>query len=509
MSLDKIVEGDTGWQSWQSFLDDFFAERSLIIAANRGPVTFQTHSDGSRTFDRGSGGLVTALLGLTRHVDATWIACARTDADADWEEGKISLMDLASDINVQFLAPEESAYEKYYNVIANPLIWFLQHGMWDIPRQPIIDLKTWKAWEEGYVTINQLFADAIVAETKASKKKPLVMLQDYHLYLTARLVRNQLPPAERPTMLHFVHIPWPGPDYWAILPQAMRNAVLEGLLGADLIGFQTDNDALNFARTCREYLSRVGVKYREGRIWYRNHVTYTKAFPIAIDVHALRNVAQSALVQAERQAIDDIVGDKQLILRIERSEPSKNILRGFEAYGELLALHPELHEKVVFLAILVPSRMDLDEYKWYLGEVMAAIGRINAEYGSGSWEPVRALMGENYHRAVAAMKRYDVLLVNSIVDGMNLVAKEGPILNERAGRLVLSERTGAREQLESAAIVISPYDVYATSRALHQALTMPADECHRRAAKLCQLIEQEDIGWWIQQQLQAVEHLNL
>ena len=497
------------WQEWQSFLDNFFADRSLIIAANRGPVTFQTHNDGSRTFDRGSGGLVTALLGLTRHVNATWIACARTDEDVKWEEGKISLIDKTSAVKIQFLAPEQSAYEGYYNKIANPLLWFIQHGMWDVPRQPIIDRTTWAAWEDGYVAINQLFADAIVAETRASKQKPLVMLQDYHLYLTARMVRNQLPPSERPSILHFVHIPWPGPDYWAILPHAMRHAVLEGLLGADLIGFQTDSDALNFARTCRQYLSRVGIKYREGRIWYRNKVTYAKAFPISIDIQALRNAAQSDEVHAERQAINDIIGEKQLILRIERIEPSKNILRGFEAYGELLELHPELREKVVFLAILVPSRMDLDEYQWYLGEVMAAIGRINAEYGTGSWEPVRALVGENYPRAIAAMQRYDVLLVNSIADGMNLVAKEGPILNERHGRLILSERTGAREQLESAAIVISPYDVYATSRALHTALTMPKSECRAHADKLCHLVEQEDIVWWMQQQLQTVSQRNL
>lgn len=506
MSPEKEVDNGP---EWPTFLDEFFAKRSLIIAANRGPVTFQTHDDGSRTFDRGSGGLVTALLGLTRHVAATWIACARTDADTLWEEGKINLTGPASSVHIQFLTPEPAAYEGYYHVIANPLLWFLQHSMWDVPRQPIIDRATWSAWEDGYTAINQLYANAIVAETLKSRQKPLIMLQDYHLYLTPRMVRSQMRPMERPSILHFVHIPWPGPDYWSILPHAMRHAILEGILGANLIGFQTEGDVLNFVRTCQQYLSRVGVKYREGRIWYRNHVTYARAFPIAIDVNALRRVAKSAAVRAEREAIEEIVGDKKLILRIERIEPSKNILRGFEAYGELLELHPELHEKVIFLAILVPSRMQLDEYKWYLGEVMAIIGRINAQHGSGTWEPIRALVGENYERAVAAMQRYDVLLVNSIADGMNLVAKEGPIVNECAGRLILSERTGAREQLESAALVISPCDVYATSKALYRALTMPEDECSERANMLRQLVEQEDIKWWMQQQLQTVSQLDL
>lgn len=506
MSIEKQADAAQGWQAFQ---DAFFANRSLIIAANRGPISFQTHDDGSRTFNRGSGGLVTALLGLTRHVDATWIACARTDADVQWEEGKITLTDLASSVHIQFLAPEQSAYEGYYHVIANPLLWFLQHSMWDVPRQPIINRATWAAWEEGYVAINKLYAEAIVAETVKSTKKPLVMIQDYHLYLTPRIVRSQMHPKERPSILHFVHIPWPGPDYWSILPHAMRQAILEGLLGADLIGFQTGSDVLNFARTCQHYLSRVGVKYREGRIWYRNHVTHTRAFPITIDVQALRQVAESAEVRAERQAINEIVGHKKLILRIERIEPSKNILRGFEAFGELLELHPELCEKVVFLAILVPSRMQLDEYKEYLDEVMAVIGRVNAHSGTGSWEPIRALVGENYHRAVAAMQRYDVLLVNSIADGMNLVAKEGPIVNQHEGRLILSERTGAREQLESAAIVISPCDVYATSQALYQALTMPESECYARANRLQQLVEQEDIRWWMQQQLKTVSQFGL
>lgn len=494
---------------WGAFQDAFFADRSLIIAANRGPVTFQTRDDGSRTFDRGSGGLVTALLGLTRHVEATWIACARTATDAQWEEGKITLPQEAGAMHVQFLAPDADAYEGYYNRIANPLLWFLQHSMWDVPRRPIIDSATWQAWEHGYKAINKLYADAIVAETRAAAHKPLVMLQDYHLYLTPRMVRSALRPQERPSILHFIHIPWPGPDYWSILPPKMLHAILEGLLGADLVGFQTNDDALNFARTCQRYLQRVGVKYREGRIWYRNHVTYARAFPIAIDAKALRDVSDSAEVQAARRTIDAIVGDKQLILRIERIEPSKNILRGFDAFGELLREHPDLHEKVMFLAILVPSRMELDEYKWYFGEVMASMGRVNAAWGTSEWEPVRVLIGENYQRAVAAMQRYDVLLVNSIADGMNLVAKEGPLVNERNGRLVLSNRTGARQQLESAALVISPCDVYATHRALYEALTMPPEECQARAEALRRKVADEDIVWWMQQQLETIAQLGL
>ncbi len=499
----------TSTENSRKLCQDFFTDRSLIIAANRGPVMFQTAEDGSRTFTRGSGGLVTALVGLARQVNATWIGCARTEEDAEWERGDVSLWKSRETLSVQLLSPDPKAYEGYYNVIANPLLWFLQHSMWDIPRKPVIDRSTWAAWSGGYVAINQLFADAIAEQSKTLAKRPLVMMHDYHLYLTPRMVRMQLRPSERPALTHFVHIPWPGPDYWSILPPQMRNAILEGLLGADLVGFQTHDDVLNFIRTCQQYLERVGAKYKLQRVWYRNHATHVRAFPISIDVQGLRRVARSEEVARLRKEIEEQLDGRQLILRIERIEPSKNIIRGFQAFEEMLITYPEYKERVLFLAILVPSRMDLGEYRDYLEEVMAAVGRINAAHATGAWEPVRVLVGEKYERAVAAMQCHDVLLVNSIADGMNLVAKEGPVVNRRDGQLVLSERTGAREQLESAAIVISPCDISATAVALHRALTMSKSERRKRARELRQLVEKEDVYWWLCRQIETVEQLGL
>ena len=493
----------------QKHCEEFFSDRSLIIAANRGPVMFQTAEDGSRTFTRGSGGLVTALVGLARQIESTWIGCARTEEDMDWERGDIALWKGRETLCVQLLSPDQEAYEGYYNVIANPLLWFLQHSMWDVPRKPVIDRSTWAAWSEGYVAINRLFANAIVEQAKTKSKRPLVMLHDYHLYLTPRLVRSQMRPSERPTLSHFVHIPWPGPDYWSILPPVMRTAILEGLLGADILGFQTQSDVLNFIRTCQHYLTRVGAKYKAQRVWYRNHATHVRAFPISIDVKGLRRVARSKEVGELRTEIEEMIGERQLILRVERIEPSKNIIRGFQAFEEMLITYPEYIEKVMFLAILVPSRLDLGEYRHYLEEVMATVGHINATYATGTWEPIRLLVGEKYERAVAAMQCYDVLLVNSIADGMNLVAKEGPIVNKRNGQLVLSERTGAREQLESAALVISPCDISATAVALHKTLTMSKSERRERAHELRRLVEQEDVYWWLCRQIETAEQLGL
>jgi trehalose 6-phosphate synthase len=487
----------------------FFADRALIIAANRAPVSFDRAEDGTLQSQRGGGGLVTALAGLCRYTDATWIGCAQTETDAELGTADVSFWDDESSIRVRFLAPDPEAYERYYNVIANPLLWFLQHSMWDVPRAPLIDRTTWLAWQEGYVAVNQLFAQAIAAQVRAMGRPTLVMLQDYHLYLTARFLREEMERRERPTLLHFIHIPWPGPEYWRILPRTMRQAILDGLCALDVLGFQTNEDGLNFIRTCESHLPRAVVHYRRGRIWYRNHVTYVRDFPISIDVQAIRQMAESSEVAGYRAEIDTLVGDRQLILRIDRSEPSKNIVRGFRAFEEMLELHPEHRGRVQFLALLVPSRLGVDEYQNYLDELMASAGRVNARLGESDWEPIRLLVGENYPRAIAALQVYDVLLVNAIADGMNLVAKEGPILNQRDGVLILSESAGARQQLEPGATIISPCDVYATAESLHQALVMPAEERLTRTRRLRWLIEREDISDWLCRQLETVLELKL
>jgi trehalose 6-phosphate synthase len=482
--------------------------RPVIIASNRGPVWLNRAVDGGWEIQRSSGGLVTALTGLAHHIDATWISCAQSQDDAEWREGDIELEESDRSLHVIFLNPEELAYEGYYNVIANPLLWFLQHSMWDLPRAPVINRDTWQAWDQGYIAVNRLFAQEIAAQIKGNPARSLVMLQDYHLYLAPRLIR-EFAPKRKPTILHFIHIPWPGPEYWGVLPPAMRQSILTGLCAVDLLGFQTREDGLNFIRTCENYLPRANVNFKRGRIWYRQHATHVRDFPISIDVQALRVFASSPEVEAHQPEVLNIIGDRKLVLRVDRIEPSKNIIRGFQAFEEMLDLHPEHQGEVVFLALLVPSRLGVEEYQHYLDELMAAAGRVNARFGNSDWEPVRLLVSESYPRAIAALRLYDVLLVNSIADGMNLVAKEGPMVNQRAGVLILSERTGAQQQLESGATVISPFDVYATAEAMHQGLVMPAEEKRARANRLVWLIEREDINAWLSGQLDALKELSL
>jgi trehalose 6-phosphate synthase len=488
---------------------DVLGDRALIIASNRGPVTFHQADDNDLQFQRGSGGVVTALIGLAQHLDATWIACARTDADTQWHEGLVPLPDDHRQLRVSFLSPDPIVFERYYDVISNPLLWFLQHAMWDVSRAPVINRATWQAWEEGYKPVNCLFAEAIIQRIRANARPTLIMLQDYHLYLVARYLRERLRLRSKHTLLHFVHVPWPGSTYWSLLPGTMRHAILDSLCAVDLLGFQTHDDALNFLRSCESFLPGAHINFRRSSIWYRNHTTHVRDFPISIDVAALRQLAETPDVDAHRSEIQSLVDGQRLIVRIDRIEPSKNIVRGFQAFEELLELHPEHRGQVKFLALLVPSRLEVMEYRSYMDELMAIAGRVNARYGDSAWEPIRLLVGEDYPRAIAALQRYDVLLVNAIADGMNLVAKEGPIVNQRDGVLVLSERAGARQQLEPGAIVIAPCDVYATAEALHQALTMPVEERAARAARLRWLIEREDIAAWICWQLTTLKHLNL
>ncbi|MEJ2598887.1 MAG: trehalose-6-phosphate synthase [Anaerolineales bacterium] len=502
-------EADLPARGCPSLEERILEGRRLIIASNRGPVSFQKDENGEINAQRGGGGLVTALTGVVRHVEATWISSAMTEEDRAFNPKKVPLGAGDDQIEIEFVAPDAETYDKYYNIISNPLLWFLQHNMWDIATAPTIDRTIWDAWENGYVAINRMFADAIIHKIYANTQPAIVMIQDYQLYLVPYFLRKRISRRSKHILVHFIHIPWPGTEDWGVLPPVMREAILEGLCAVDLLGFQTRDDGLNFIRTCQSHLEGAHVNFKKGRVWYRNHATYVRDFPISIDVPALRKLSASEDVRRYGEQIDEYAGDAALIVRIDRTEPSKNIVRGFQAMEELLELYPEYRKKVHFLAMLVPSRMEVAEYQDYLDELMAAAGRVNANYGDSEWEPVRVMVGENYPRAVAALQRYDILLVNSIADGMNLVAKEGPIVNQKNGVEILSERTGARQQLEEGAIVISPCDIYATAQAMHQALMMHEAERLRRSARLVQIVEENDINAWLCAQLEAIGRLVL
>ncbi|HEV2128781.1 MAG TPA: trehalose-6-phosphate synthase [Thermomicrobiales bacterium] len=481
-------------------------QRQLLVASNRGPVTFTQRPDGSFSARQGSGGLVTAVSAVLQGQQAIWIAAAMTEGDraraAAAEEAGETLITphgSGSNFRLRFVIPSQDTYNKYYNEISNPLLWFLQHYLWDTPRSPDITHETWSAWREGYVPVNEMFAEEILHASDQLDAEPIIMLQDYHLYLCGKMIRQKCPDA---IIQHFVHIPWPDPDYWRLLPTEMRRAICEGLLGCDIVGFQTPDHARSFLNTCVAYVPDVDVSYGTGEITWQGRCIKVAHYPISIDTEAVRRTAHSQEARAYERYLPTYFNEFT-ILRIDRAEPSKNIVRGFHAFDRFLEKHPEYKNRVSFIAVTQPSRMDVEEYRDYLDDMSATIGRINAKYANveTGWQPITIIMGESYPRVLAAMRWYDVLLVNSIIDGMNLVAKEGALINERSGVLILSEGAGAALQLGDHALMVSPADVEGTADAIHNALTMPFSERQRRARALREAVERQDVRLWFQDQL--------
>lgn len=475
----------------------------IVIASNRGPYSFKQRDDGTFESSRGEGGLVTALSGIAGRYDVVWISVALSEGDRAWAAQHQDEPVEVDDMRLRMIIPDPDAYQKHYNVISNPLLWFIQHELWDSPRNPVITQETWDAWYNGYIAVNQQLADAIADSLPARTDRPILILpQDYQLYMVPHFLRERV--GERVQIQPFCHIPWPGPDSWRVLPPIIRKDLLESLLKSDRIGFQTQTDSFNFIQTCRFHLQGAHAQGRRDWIRYQGRETTALSYPISIDVDKVLELAEDPLTRMFKQSVINEIGDSRqfsLILRTDRIEPSKNILRGLLAYRTLLENHPEHRGKVKLLQLLVPSRMEVSEYQTYLAEVMAEAARIEAEFSDAYWEPVRTIIGNNYPRAIAALQLYDVLLVNPVNDGMNLVAKEGALVNENHGVIVLSEHAGAFYELGDHAITISPFDVYGTAEALHQALTMPAEEREQRAAALQEQIRKNPVTEWFYRQV--------
>jgi len=481
--------------------------RNLILASNRGLIDYHVNEGGGLQGHRGSGGVVTALSAISQFIDVTWISSAMGVGDrqaAEMAQGKRFKASLPGhNLFLRFVVSSGSVYHKFYSVICNPLLWFLQHYMWNSSHTPNIDARVYDAWENGYVRVNRTIADAVVEEALRDEIPPLVMLHDYHLYLAPGFIREQVPNA---IIQHFTHIPWPETHYWQLLPKAMRQAIYEGLCASDIVGMQTRRDVNNFLHSCEAFLEGADVDFRERTVCLNGHVVRVNHYPVSVDTANLLRITRSPLVQEYEEKLAPLFGDKT-ILRVDRLEPSKNIVRGFRAFDLLLQRYPHLQGTVTFVALLVPSRMHIRQYRRYADEVSEAISVVNSKYGNEDWQPIRVLYENNYAQALAGMCHYDVLLVNSVIDGMNLVAKEGPVVNGRDGVLVLSETAGACEQLRENALAITPTDLEGTAEALYRALCMSPDEKSERAVALRECIQEHDITAWLYQQLRDVVEL--
>jgi trehalose 6-phosphate synthase len=323
------------------------------------------------------------------------------------------------------------------------------------------------------------------------------MLHDYHLYTAPRMIRAQRPDA---FLHHFVHIPWSQPDSWRILPTRIRNAIFEGMLANDIIGFHTHAYCINFLRCCDELLDGVEVDYNAAEVRRGDHRTLARAYPLGIDAERLQRAAASPEVaEAEREVLER--RRQYLIIRVDRADLSKNVLRGFAAFDTFLAQHPEFREQVTFIAHLQPSRQDVPEYAEYLERIEALVAVVNHRHGTTDWMPIDLRIYENFPEAVARYKHFDLLMVNSLFDGMNLVAKEAPAVNTRDGVVLLSENTGAHEELGDCTLSVNPFDIQEQADTIHRALTMDAEERRMRADRLREIVRDRDPGVWISEQL--------
>jgi len=449
-----------------------------VIVSNRGPVSFALDDVGQLTTKRGGGGLVTTLGPAVAGTGATWVAGALSDADRKAADaGEVD----AEGFHLHMLALDEAAYGSYYDVVSNATLWFLHHGLWDTPRRPRFDRRWREAWE-GYRAINHAFADEVAS---VAPEGAAVLVQDYHLSLVAGRLRSSRPDLD---CVHFHHTPFASADAFRVLPDHAGRELLEGLAAHRACGFHNRRWASNFEWSCAEVL---GESPR------------TFVSPAAADADDVRGVAASDACATALARLEEQIGDRAFIVRVDRIELSKNIARGFHAYDDLLRSRPELRGRVVFGAFVYPSREGLPEYIAYRQEVEGLIERINEEWGTDDWTPILYDPQDDFPRSIAALRRSDVLLVNPVRDGLNLVAKEGPIVNERDGVLVLSRESGVWAELADGAVGVNPFDVAATADALHAAITMPADERRERAARLRELATARSAPDWLGDQLAA------
>jgi trehalose 6-phosphate synthase len=474
----------------------------LVVVSNRGPVTFsRSEESGERTHSRGAGGLVTALNAvLHRSEGAVWIASAQSEEDVRVSREEATPYEV-EDLRVVLVEHDAEAYDLMYNKVANPLLWFVQHGLYDLPYSPLLGDETKRAWEDGYLVVNRNFAEAVAVAIEGDES-PTILLHDYQLYMAPLFVREKLRERAPDAFLSlFVHIPWPDPDYWRILPEYVREGVLSSLLAADIVAFHTHRYARNFVRTVAEVLGER-VDEENGSIRLDGREVWARAYPISIDPTEFEELAESEAVLEEEGFVKSLPG--KLLLRVDRTDLSKNVVRGFLAYGRMLERYPEMIGEVTFLAQLQPSRGDVPEYAAYVEAVGRTVEELNDRYGTESWTPIQLFMMDNFPRSVAAYKNYDALLVNAVRDGMNLVAKEAALVNEKNGVLILSESAGAHEELGDHALTVNPFDLDGQADAIHAALTMPPEERERRANGLRETVMANTIEDWVEAQMEDI-----
>lgn len=453
-------------------------DRPIVLVSNRGPVSFHHDDEGRLVSRRGAGGLVSGIGPLVTATGATWLAAAISEGDR--EAAAAGIVE-ADGFRVRLLALDPEVYRLAYDVVSNEVLWFAHHGLWDLTRTPSFDASWPEAWA-AYRSVNRSFAEAVA---EVAPQGALVLVQDYHLCLLAEHLRTTRPDLD---CVHFAHTPFAPPVWMRVLPEAAARELLTGLAAHRACGFHTQRWADDFAASAAEL---VGL-----------HPT-TFVSPLASDPDDIRSAAASPACADALRDLDERVDDRQVIGRVDRVELSKNLIRGFQAFDRLLEAHPEHRERVVFVAGAYPSREGVPAYAAYRADLEACVAQINARWGTPGWQPIMLQVTDDFPRSVALLRRADVLLVNAIRDGLNLVASEGALVNERDAVLALSPEAGAWERLHPAALRVAPFDVAGTAEVLHQALTLPAAERAERFGRLQALAEERTPAHWLADQRAA------
>ncbi|MHC3469142.1 alpha,alpha-trehalose-phosphate synthase (UDP-forming) [Streptomyces sp. 7R007] len=474
----------------------------VLVASNRGPVSYEVRQDGSLDARRGGGGVVSGLSAIGPDAGALWVCSALSDGDREavrrgvGEDG-VRMLDIPADVHADA-----------YNGIANSVLWFVHHMLYQTPLEPVFDAEFRRQWA-SYETYNRAFAEALAEE---AAEGAAVLVQDYHLCLVPGMLRELRPDLR---IGHFSHTPWAPPEYFRMLPDDIRARLLEGMLGADRVAFLTWPWATAFQRCAEEAdagrrlagppsdTSPV-IEHLDGdRVTRR---TLVGVHGLGADAEFLQSRSRQADVEERMAALREEIGaGRRTIVRVDRTELSKNIVRGLLAYRQLLDDHPEWRERVVHVAFAYPSRQDLAVYREYTAEVQRLSEEINSEYGTPGWTPVVLHVKDDFARSLAAYRLADVALVNPIRDGMNLVAKEVPVVSDEGCALVLSREAGAFQELGRDAIAVNPYDVVGTARALHEALTMPREERAERTKRLAAAATALPPAQWFLDQLHALD----
>ncbi|MEU2869434.1 trehalose-6-phosphate synthase [Streptomyces olivoreticuli] len=473
----------------------------IVVASNRGPVSYKQDADGRLTAGRGGGGLVSGLSAMDRDAGAVWVCTAMSEGDREAARRAGRRLD-AEDTGghrVRMLDIDPDTFAAAYNGIANSVLWFIHHLLYETPLAPVFDADFRRQWA-AYEAYNTAFADAIAEE---AAQGAAVLVQDYHLTLVPALLRERRPDLR---IGHFSHTPWAPPDYYRLLPDDVAEQVLRGILGGDRAAFLTERWAEAFADCCARVLGAEIVRGTGGTaVLFEGRTTRLGVHGLGVDADFLRERAHRPDVEERMAALREQIGPgRKAIVRVDRTELSKNIVRGLHAYRRLLEDHPEWRGEVVHVAFAYPSRQDLRVYRDYTAEVERVAREINSTFGTVDWEPVALHVKDDFARSLAAYRLADVALVNPIRDGMNLVAKEVPVVSDHGCALVLSREAGAVAELGDDALVVNPYDVEATARALHSALLMDPDERGARSKRLSVAATALPPARWFLDQLDAL-----